>query len=141
MNILESLVQPNIDVWGNLHANPSSTDNQWSMPPPPPPVHIFIASVSFPLLPVQPTLPVHIVSSHESPTPCPPPPKDHRTTPHCSQIEKGKKLVTSTNMVKSSSSSHSKIKSTNNAKKSLHEVHPKIAQPEEKKSQYEVFIK
>jgi flagellar motility protein MotE (MotC chaperone) len=44
-------------------------------------------------------------------------------------------------MAKSSSSAHSKIKSTSSGKRSLHEVHPEIAQLEEKKSQYEDFIK
>jgi hypothetical protein len=73
--------------------------------------------------------------------PPPPTPKDHKTTPHFSQIDKGKKIVTSTSMAKSSSSTHSKIKSTGSGKRILHEVHPEIAQLEENKSQYEVFIK
>jgi hypothetical protein len=141
VNIPESPVQPNIDGWGNLSANPSSGANQWPMPPPPPPIHTVVASASFPLPPVQPVLPVHTTATHESMPPPPPPPKDHKTTPHCSQIDKGKQPVTSTSMAKSSSSAHSKIKSTGSGKRSLHEEHPEIAQLEEKKSQYEDFIK
>jgi hypothetical protein len=44
-------------------------------------------------------------------------------------------------MAKSSSSAHSKIKSTSSGKRSFDEVHPKVAQLEEKKSQYEDFIR
>jgi hypothetical protein len=107
---------------------------------PPPPIHIVVASASFPLPPVQPILHVHTIASHESMSP-PPTPKYHKTTPHGSEIDKGKQLVTSTNMPKSFSSAHSKIKSTSSGKTSLHEVHLEIAQLKEKKSKYEYFIK
>jgi hypothetical protein len=57
----------------------------------------------------------------------PPPPKDHKTTPHCFQNVKGKQHVTSTSMAKSSSFVHSNIKSAGSGKISLHEEHPEIA--------------
>jgi hypothetical protein len=110
------------------------------MPPPPPLVHIVVASMSIPLPPVQQVLIVHTTTTHESMSP-PPPPRDHKTTPHCSHIDKGKQTGISTSMAKSSSSTHSKIKSTGSGKRSLHEEHLEIAQLEEKKSQYEDFIK
>jgi hypothetical protein len=111
------------------------------MPPPQPLVHIIVANASFPLSQVQPVLLVHTIASHESMPSPPPPSKDHKTTPHFSQIDKGKQFVTSNSMAKSSSSAHSKIKSTSSGKISLHEVHPEISQLEEKKSQYADFIK
>jgi hypothetical protein len=73
---------------------------------PPPPVHTVITSESFHLPPVQPVLLVHTTTLHES---MPPPPKDHKTTPYFSHIEKGKKPIISTCMTKSSSATHSKI--------------------------------
>jgi hypothetical protein len=82
---------------------------------------------------------VHTAATHES-IPPPPPPKDHNTTPHCSHIDKGKQHVTSTSMAQYSSI-HSKIKLVSSGKRILHERHPKIAHLEEKKSQYEDFIK
>jgi hypothetical protein len=66
VNVLESPVQPHIDGWGNLPANPSSGANQWPIDPPPPPVHIVVASASFPLPLVHPILPVHTTVTHES---------------------------------------------------------------------------
>jgi hypothetical protein len=44
-------------------------------------------------------------------------------------------------MAKSSSSAHSKMKSTSNGKRNISELHPEVAQLEEKKSQYEDFIR
>jgi flagellar motility protein MotE (MotC chaperone) len=44
-------------------------------------------------------------------------------------------------MAKYSSSAYSKIKLASSGKICLHEVHPEIAQLEEKKSQYEDLIK
>jgi hypothetical protein len=44
-------------------------------------------------------------------------------------------------MAKSSSSAHSKIKSTGSGKRSLDDMHPEVAQLEENKSQYEDFIR
>lgn len=70
----------------------------------------------------------------------PPPPKDHKTTPHLSHINRGNKPITSTCMAKSSSSTPSNIKLAGNGKTSLHEEHHEIAQLQEK-SQYEKFIK
>jgi hypothetical protein len=44
-------------------------------------------------------------------------------------------------MDKPSSSTHSKIKSTSSGQRSLNDLHPEVAQLEEKKSQYEDFIR
>jgi hypothetical protein len=138
VNVLESHVQPHNDGWGGIPANPSFGANQWPIDPPPPPVHTVATNASFPSPLVHPILPVHIVATHES---MPPPPKDYKTTPHGSQIDKGKQPITSTNMAKSSSSAHSKIKSTSSGKRSLDDMHPEVAQLEENKSQYEDFIR
>jgi len=73
--------------------------------------------------------------------PLTPPPKYNKTTPHESQVEKGKQPITSTSMAKSSSYTHSKIKSTSIGKISLNDMHPEVAQLEEKKSRYEDLIR
>jgi hypothetical protein len=70
---------------------------------------------------VHPTLLVHIVATNTS---VPPPSKYHKSTPHGSQVDKGKKPITSMSMAKSSSFSHSKIKSTSSGKISLNDLHP-----------------
>jgi hypothetical protein len=46
-------------------------------------------------------------------------------TTHGSQVDKGKQPITSTSMAKSSSSTHSKIKSTSSGKRSLNDLHPR----------------
>jgi hypothetical protein len=140
VNIPESLAQPHVDGWGNLPANPSSRANQWPMPPPPPPIHIFVSSASIPLPPIHPVLHVHTTATHES-MPPPPPPKDHKTTPHCSQIDKGKQPITSTSMAKSSSSTHSNIKSAGSGKRSLHEEHPEIASWKRRSPNMRILLK
>jgi hypothetical protein len=94
--------------------------------PSPPLVHIVATNASFPSPSVHPTLPVHIVATNTS-MPPPPPPKDHKTTPHGSQVDKGKQPITSTSMAKSSSSAHSKIKSTSSGKRSLSDLHLEVA--------------
>jgi hypothetical protein len=143
VNVLESHVQPHNDGWGGIPVNPSSGANQWPIDPPPPPVHTVATNASFPLSLVHPTLPVQIVlaTTTNASMPSPPPPKYHKTTPHGSQVDKGKKPITSTNMAKSSSSAHSKIKSVSSGKISLSDLHPEVSQLEEKKSQYEDFIR
>jgi hypothetical protein len=106
---------------------------------PPPPFHTIAASASFPLPLVHPILPVYTTVTHESMPP--PPPNDHKNRPHGYQIDKGKQLITSTSMVKSSSSAHSKIKLVGSGKRSLDDMHVEVAQLEEKKDQYEDFIR
>jgi hypothetical protein len=78
---------------------------------------------------------------HES-TPSPPIPiKDDKTTPHGSQIDKGKQPITSSNVAKSSYFAQSKIKLGGSVKGSLDDIHLEVAKLEENKSQYEEFIK
>jgi hypothetical protein len=138
---LESPVQPHNDGWGGIPTNPSSHANQWTIDPPPPPIHIVATNVYFPSPLVHPTLPIHIVVTNECMPPPPPSHKDHKTTPHGSQVDKVKKPISSPNMAKSSSSSQSKIKSISSGKISLSDLHPEVARLEEKKSQYEEFIR
>jgi hypothetical protein len=143
VNVPKSPVQPHNDGWGGTPTNPSSSANKWPIDPPLPPVHIVATNASFPSPPFHPTLPVHIVATHTYMPPAPPPthPKDHKTTPHGSQVDKGKQAITSTSMAKSSSYCHSKIKLTSNGKIRLKDMHIEVAQLEEKKSQYEYFIR
>jgi hypothetical protein len=134
-NISESHVQPHNDGWGNLFDNPSSSANQWPIYPPLPPIHIVVSSAYFSLPLVHPVLFVQTAATHESiPLPPCPPPKDHKTTPHDSQIDKGKKPITSTSLARSSSSTHSKIKSVGSGKRILDDMNPQVAQLEENKS-------
>jgi hypothetical protein len=85
---------------------------------------------------VHPTLPVYIflATTTNASMPSHPPPKYHKTTPYVSQVDKGKKSITSTKMAKSSSYADSKIKSTINGKISLSDLHLEVAQVEEIKS-------
>jgi hypothetical protein len=97
-------VQPENDGWGNTTVKPPSGISQWPNDaplPPPPPIHT--------------TPPIVSVGSMAHSLP----PKDHKVPPHDSQLDKGKKQVTSLSTGKSSSSTHSKLKSTkeNNSKK------------------------
>jgi hypothetical protein len=123
-----------------IHVNPYSSENQWPIDPPPPPIHAVAANAYFPSPRVHPILLVHNVSTHDS-MPPPPPPKYHKTTLDGSRVEKGKQPITSTSMAKSSSSSHSKIKSASSGKRSLNDLHTKVARLKENVSQYEDFIK
>jgi hypothetical protein len=104
VNVPESHVQPPNDGWGGIPVNPSSGINQWPIDPPPPPL-------------VHTTLPV--ITNESMPPPPPPPPKDHKTPLHNSQTDKGKQPITSPNIAKSSSSAHSKMKSTSSGKRNI----------------------
>jgi hypothetical protein len=140
VHVFESLVQHHNDGLGILPTNPSSRANKRPINPPPPPLHNISTNAYFPSPPVQPILPIHIVATHESMPPPPPPPKYHKTTPHGSQIGKGKKPIISTMMTKSSSSTHSKMKSASSGKISLNDFHPEVAQLQENKTLYVDFI-
>jgi hypothetical protein len=122
-------VQPENDGWGYTIVKAPSGISQWPNDAPLPPLH-----------PIHTTPPVSTSSMAHSL-----PPKDQKVPPCDSQLDKGKKQVTSLSTRKSSSSAHSRLKSTkeNNSKReiNLNDMHPEIEKFEEKKSQYEDFLK
>jgi hypothetical protein len=128
VNVPKSPTHPHNDVWGGMFSNPSSSANQWPIDPPPP-IHVVSTNESFTSPSINPKLTIHIVATNKY-IPPPPPPNDHKNT-HGSQVDKGNKPITSTDMAKSSSSAQSNLKSTRSGKRILNDMHPEVAQLEE----------